>query len=96
MDQSPAGTTGGIDSFDGGELYVVVRKAVEDAIFNVIATLVQLLIAFVLVWFAIVVGAAGGFANPIQLAAGIFVGLVGIYFAATALGVVSPIGDWLR
>ncbi len=70
------------------ELYVVVRKAVEDAIISAVGTLVLVVLSFGLVWLGILVGAQGYGQNLIQAAAGGFVVLVGLYMAGTALGVV--------
>lgn len=70
------------------ELYVVVRKAVEDAIISAVGTLVLVVLSFALVWIGMLVGAQGFGDNLIQPVAGGFVVLVGLYMAGTALGVI--------
>lgn len=81
-------------SIDEGALYVVVRKAVEDAVFGVIGTLLLVGLGFVLVWIggAMAFGARGG--GPVPIVAGVAIALVGLYVAAASLEVVPPVREW--
>lgn len=78
--------------FDEGAMYVVVRKAVEDAILGVIGTLLLVGVAFALGWIGIAI--AGGAESPHGTAVGVIVGLIGIYIGAATLGIIPPLGEW--
>ena len=80
-------------TIEPGELYVVVRKAVEDAILGVIGTLLLVGVALVLVWFGIALAASSFGSSPPGLVGGILVVLVGFYVAASALDVVPSVSD---
>ena len=82
------------NELSGEEMYVVVRKAVEDAILSILGKLVLAVMAFILVWFGMFVAVASYGSNPLQAVAGVFVVLVGLYFAATALDVIPPLNRW--
>ena len=88
-------TDGGDGSIDSGELYVVVRKAVEDAILGVIGTLLLVGVSIVLIWFGTLVAASAYDSSPVVALAGIFMMLVGIYQAASALGIIPHVTDLL-
>lgn len=84
---------GGTDvGFDEVALYTVVRKAVEDAILDVIGTLLLVGVALVVVWIgaaAIVSGTTPG------LLGGTAAILFGVYLAAATLEVIPPAREWL-
>lgn len=82
-------------TIDEGALYVVIRKAVEDAILGVIGTLLLVGLAFVLIWFGIMVTASAFNSNRIAAAGGVFVALFGFYMALSALDMVPSIGKLL-
>lgn len=74
------------------ELYIVIRKAIEDAMLHVIGTIVVILIAL-----SIVGAGAAVFWNgpdPAGPVIGSVVILFGFYLAAVTLGVIRPIRDW--
>lgn len=70
----------------GEELYIVVRKAVEDAIVSAIGTVVQVALGFVLVWLGVFIAVAGYSDKLVQVAGGVVVLLAGLYFVGSALG----------
>lgn len=78
---------------DADEFYTVLRKAIEDAMLNVLGTLVLVGIGFVFVW----VGAQMFFAgpDPTGAIAGAVIILIGFYLAAVSLGVIRPVQTWL-
>lgn len=78
-----------------GELYVVVRKAMEDAILSVVGTLLVVGVALVLVWFGVLVAASAYDSSPVMALAGVFVVLVGLYQAASVLGVIPSLTELL-
>jgi hypothetical protein len=94
------GMTGSAEEPDGGRdvdfdeqvLYLVVRKAVEDAIIGVLGTLSLLVVAFVVVWIGATFAVSGQ--STVGLVAGIAVVVFGFYLAAVALELVSPVWDW--
>ena len=90
-EETPAPT--GTDSLDPGDLYVVIRKAVEDAILNVIGTLFLVGLALVLVWFGGLVAVSASDTSPLMAAGGGFVVLVGLYLTASELGVIPSLSD---
>lgn len=92
-DANPAPTE--TDSLDPGELYVVVRKAMEDAILSVIGTLLMVGLALVLVWFGMLVAVSAYDTSPIMALAGGIVVLVGLYQAASVLGIIPTVTDLL-
>lgn len=81
-------------SIDEGALYVVVRKAVEDAVLGVIGTLLLVGLGLVLVWIgaAMALGARSG--GPVPAVVGLAIGLIGLYIAAASLELVPPIREW--
>jgi hypothetical protein len=92
-DQNPTST--GTDTLEPGDLYVVIRKAVEDAILNVIGTLFMVILALVLVWFGMLVAGSAYDTSPLMAAGGGFVVLVGLYLAASELGIIPSLPDLL-
>lgn len=78
-----------------GELYLLVRRAVEDAILGVIGTLLLVGIGFVLVWFGVTVALSGIDGSAVRGVGGVFVALVGVYLAASSLGVVPAVSEIL-
>ena len=96
----PAETDGGTTAssqatIDEGALYVVIRKAVEDAILDVIGTLLLVGLALVLIWFGIMVTASAFTSNRLAAAGGVFVILFGFYMALSALDMVPSIEEFL-
>jgi len=86
-------TDGGSETgFDEGALYVVIRKAVEDAILGVIGTLLLVGLAFALLWSGMVI--AGWLESPFGTAFGVIVSLLELYIGAAALEIIPPIADW--
>lgn len=86
-------TDGGSETgFDEGALYVVIRKAIEDAILGVIGTLLLVDLAFVLLWLGIVI--TGWLESRPGTAFGAIVSLLGLYIGAAALEIIPPIADW--
>ena len=77
--------------FDEQALYVVVRKAVEDALLGVIGTLVAVLVGFSLAWFGMAVAASGQ--STAAFVGGIVVTGVGLTLAASAVGLGPSIWD---
>jgi len=71
----------------------VVRKAVEDGIISAVGTIVLALLAFALVWFGMLIGVQAAGESLLQTVAGGFMIVVGLYFAATSLGVVPSLGS---
>lgn len=91
--RSDTETDGGRDAgFDERALYVVVRKAVRDAILGVIGTLLLVGIAFVVVWVGIT--AITATMSPLGIAFGAFAIVWGIYIAAATLELVPPVREW--
>ena len=80
---------------DEGALYVVVRKAVEDAVLGVIGTLLLVGLALVLIWIggAMALG-SGREMGPVPILLGTAIALVGLYVAAATLEVIPPIREW--
>ncbi|MDX1748647.1 MAG: hypothetical protein R3324_22165 [Halobacteriales archaeon] len=79
--------------FDEAALYTVVRAAVEDALLDVIGTLLLVGIAFVLVL-------AGGQAvvasdSIVATLLGVAVAGFGLYLAAATLEIVPPVREWV-
>lgn len=92
MDPPERETDGGPDTgLDEQALYVVVRKAVEDAIVGAVGTLLLVGVGVWLVWFGAVVAVSGG--SPVAVAAGIAVAVIGFGLAARALDVLPPIDE---
>lgn len=86
-------TDGGTDAgFDEGALYLVVRRAVEDALLGVIGTL--LLVGTALVVVAVGVSVAVQSRNVPSVVLGAGVALFGVYLAAATLGVIPPLRQW--
>jgi hypothetical protein len=73
------------------ELYVVIRKAVEDAIMGVIGTLLLLGVALVLVWAGI---AIAFYETILGLVAGVVAIGCGVYLGAVTIGFIPPILEW--
>jgi hypothetical protein len=88
--EADGGTPPGIEE---AALYGVVRAAVEDALLDVLGTLLLVGVAFVLV----VVGAqaAAGADATAGTVLGLVVALGGVYLAAATLEVIPPIREWL-
>lgn len=80
-------------NIEPSELYLVVRKAIEDAILNVIGTLLLVGLSLALVWFGMLVAASSYDSSPIMALGGVFVVLVGLYQAASALGIIPSVID---
>ena len=80
---------------DEGALYVVVRRAVEDAVLGVIGTLLLVGVALVLVWVGGAMAVNAGSSQPVATVAGVAIVLVGLYIAAASLEVIPPIREWL-
>lgn len=83
--------SGPLGEFTGEELYLIVRKAVEDAIISAIGTLILVVLAFGLIWFGMLIGVQGFGGNPLQAAGGGFLVLVGLYFAGTSLDLIPTL-----
>lgn len=86
-------TDGGTDAgFDEAALYLVVRRAVEDALLGVIGTLLLVGTALVVV----VVGASVAVQarNVGGAVLGVGAACFGVYLAASTLGVIPPVRDW--
>ena len=85
-------TDGGTNvGFDEGALYVVVRKAVKDAILDVIGTLLLLGLSFAGIWAGFL---AIGYSTAMGAVLGVAVIVVSLYMAAVALEVIPPIKKW--
>lgn len=82
-------------AIDEGALYVVVRRAVEDALIGVIGTLLLVGLGLLLVWIGGATAINAGGRQPVAAAAGLAIGLLGVYLAAAALDVVPPVLEWL-
>ncbi|HKJ57866.1 MAG TPA: hypothetical protein VKA37_01465 [Halobacteriales archaeon] len=82
-------------AIDEGALYVVVRRAVEDAVLGVIGTLLLVGVALVLVWVGGAMAVSAGGRQPVATVAGVAIVLVGLYLAAASLEVIPPIREWL-
>lgn len=80
---------------DEGALYVVVRRAVEDAVLGVVGTLLLVGVALVLVWVGGAMAVNAGGRQPVATVAGLGIALVGVYIAAASLEVIPPIRKWL-
>ena len=82
-----------LPGFDEATLYRVVRAAVEDALLDVLGTLLLVGVAFVLV----VAGgqAVAGSDSAAGTALGVVVALGGLYLAAATLEVIPPVREWL-
>lgn len=78
--------------FDEQALYVVVRKAVEDAILGAIGTLLLVGIAIFLVWYGAII-ALMSISTGATLAGVAMVGF-GLYLGATTLKVIPPARHW--
>lgn len=74
------------NDLSGEELYIVVRKAVEDAIVSAIGTVVQVALGFVLVFLGVFIAVAGYSDRLLQVVGGVVVLLAGLYFVGSALG----------
>lgn len=79
---------------DEGALYVVVRKAVEDAVLGVIGTLLLVGVALVLVWVGGAIVVSAGLGQPLAALLGLGIALVGLYFAAATLELIPPLRAW--
>jgi hypothetical protein len=84
---------GGAPGFDEAALYTAVRRAVKDALLDVMGMLLLLGIAFVLV-------VSGGQAllqtsSPIGVVIGCFLLVIGVYLAAATLEIIPPVRDWV-
>lgn len=77
---------------DDATLYVIVRKAVEDAILGAVGTLLLVGVSFVLVWVGVTVALETG--SPVTAALGTVGALVGLYVAAATLELVPSIREW--
>ena len=82
-------------AIDEGALYVVVRRAVEDAVLGVVGTLLLVGVALVLVWVGGAMAVNAGGRQPVATVAGLGIALVGLYIAAASLEVIPPIREWL-
>ena len=92
MDSSAQEPDGGLEfGFDEQALYVVVRKAIEDALLGVIGTLLSVAVGLSLAWFGMAVAASGQ--STAALAGGIVVAGIGLTLAASAVGIVPSIRD---
>jgi len=80
---------------DEGALYVVVRKAVEDAMLGVIGTLLLVGVALVLVWVGGAIAISAGVGQPLAALLGVAIAAVGLYFAAATLELIPPVREWL-
>jgi small-conductance mechanosensitive channel len=91
---SPNGERGGTElEIDEGALYVVVRKAVEDAILGVIERVLLVVLAFFVVWGGIVIAGAG--TSTLTAGAGVAVVALGFYVGAATFGLVPPVAEWV-
>ena len=82
-------------TLDEGALYVVIRKAVEDAILGAIGTLLLVGLALVLVWVGAAMAISSGTRSGVLPAVvGVAIVLVGLYVAAATLEVIPPIREW--
>jgi hypothetical protein len=80
-------------TIDEGVLYGVIRKAVKDALLDVIGTLLLVGLAVVLIW----IGGAS-LLSSVSLLGGAFgaiIAIVGLYIAAATLEIIPPIRDWI-
>ncbi|MFB6161116.1 MAG: hypothetical protein ABEJ61_08065 [Haloferacaceae archaeon] len=86
---SPNTDGGTSPGFDEAALHDVVRRAVKDALLDVVGTLLLVGVGFVLV----VAGlqAALGTTSRLGVVAGVGVAAVGVYVAAAALELVPPV-----
>jgi hypothetical protein len=77
------------------EYYRVTYHAVRDALLDVVGTIFLLAIAIVLVWtgVGVTVGTASG--DPIGVAVGVVIAIVGVYLAAATLEIVPSVFDWV-
>lgn len=95
--KAPHETDGGYDvGIDEERLYHTVRSAVEDAILNVLSTLLFLGLSLVLVLYG-AIAAANALSDGGLIQAAIATGSIGFgfYLAAAALEFVPSIGDLL-
>lgn len=82
--------TGGIDE---AALYVIIRKAVEDAILGAIGTVVLLGLAFVLGWLGITVTVSAFETSLVRAGGGAVLVVFGCYLAASELGYLPSVSD---
>lgn len=94
---SPAATapTADVTGIDRGELYVIIRQAVRDALLGVIGTLLLVGLGLVLLWFGIMLAVSAVNSSLIGALGGVVVALIGFYIAASELDVIPSIGDYL-
>ena len=79
-------------ALEGQELYTILRAAIEDAMMNVLGSLVLVVVGFL---FAI----AGAFLfitglDPVGMYVGMVIILIGFYIVAVSLGAIRPVRQW--
>lgn len=78
-------------NLSGEELYVVIRRAVEDAILSAVGSLILALLGFGIIWIGMVIGVESLGQNILQVGAGGFLVLFGLYIAGTALDLIPSL-----
>lgn len=90
----PSTTDGGVPAgFDEDRMYVAVRAAVEDALLGAIGTVLLVGVGLLIVWIGF--AAVLSFQTWQALLLGGAVIAIGLYIAATTLGIIPPIRDWV-
>lgn len=82
-----------VPAIDRAELYLIINKAVEDAILGALGTLLLVGVSLVLVWFGIMITISASDASVLGALGGVLVTLVGLYFAGTALELIPSLSD---
>ncbi len=80
-------------TIDRAELYLIINRAVEDAILGALGTLLLVVVSLVLVWFGIMITISASDASVLGALGGALVTLVGLYFAGTALDLIPSLSD---
>lgn len=84
-----------VEGLTEAELYVLIRKATEDAILGVIGTVLLVGIGFVLAYAGLSAALFGGLDGDPAVAVGaLALGVFGLYVAAATLGVVPSVREW--
>ena len=84
-----------ISDLTPSEYYVVIRKAVQDGIVGATWTIVLVLLGIYLIFFGVFVSISSSGTSVLQTAGGIFVVIVGGYFALSALGIIPTLEEYV-
>lgn len=78
---------------DRGELYLIINKAVEDAILGALGTILLVGVSIVLIWFGMIVTVSAYDSSILRAIGGVVVTLLGLYFAGSTLELIPSITD---